>query len=145
MSRKSTMFGSGKKKAAPANNDLSHKIGDEMADGTIYAGISPDTMKPIYARPKDEPGTYNPRDATRRAKTIGGGFYVPTKNELNVLYKNRHKGKLRGTFNETGSNPAGWYWSSTPLILGDDAGTQRFSDGSRSSFRYYDSSLRLVR
>jgi hypothetical protein len=32
------------------------KIGDEMEDGTIYAGISPKTHQQIYVTPKDAPG-----------------------------------------------------------------------------------------
>ena len=134
---------------AEANDDAkgktAPKIGDEMADGTIYAGISPDTHKPMYARPKDESGTYNFNEAAKQAKNIGDGFHVPTRDELNVLYENRNKGKLKGTFSETGSYPAGWYWSSTP-DYGHLAWAQRFSDGFQSNVnRGIDSSLRLVR
>jgi hypothetical protein len=32
------------------------QVGEAMEDGTIYAGISPDTGKPLYATPKDELG-----------------------------------------------------------------------------------------
>ena len=35
---------------------------------------------------------------------------MPTKEELNVLFNNRAE---IGGFNETGSDPAGWYWSSS--------------------------------
>ena len=71
-------------------------------------------------------------------------FRVPTKGELNVLYENRNKGKLKGTFNETGSAPAGWYWSSSQTYL--TAWAQRFSDGHQSNdARIYYSSLRCVR
>lgn len=94
---------------AEANDDAkgktAPKVGDEMADGTIYAGISPDTHKPMYARPKDESGTYNFNEAAKQAKNIGDGFHVPTRDELNVLYENRSKGKLKGTFSETGCIP----------------------------------------
>ena len=31
------------------------RIGDTMSDGTIYAGISPETGKPIYTTPADAP------------------------------------------------------------------------------------------
>jgi len=68
---------------------------------------------PMYARPKDEPGTYSFNKAAKHAKHIGDGFRVPSKGELNDLYENRNKGKLKGTFNETGSNPSGWHWPST--------------------------------
>ena len=66
-------------------------------------------------------------------------------NELNVLYQNRNKGKLKGTFNETGSNPAGLYWSST--ANSSAAWAQFFSDGAQifNHLRTKDSSLRLVR
>jgi hypothetical protein len=128
-----------------SNSGKAREVGDETADGTIYAGISPDTLKPIYARPKDEPGIYSFNKAGKHAKNIGDGFRVPTQSELNVLYENRNKGKLKGTFNETGSYPAGWYWSSTPNsnLL---AWAQRFSDGLQNyGLRLGDSSLRLVR
>jgi hypothetical protein len=71
---------------------------------------------------------------------------VPSRGELDVLFENRHKGKLKGTFNETGSERAGWYWSSSPF--GDllSGWAQRFSDGSQDyDFKLVDSSLRCVR
>lgn len=48
-----------------------------------------------------------------------------------MRWENRNKGKLKGTFNETGSGPAGWYWSFSPY--GGNGWTQRFSDGFRVS------------
>ncbi len=132
---------------APANDTAKIKttpeIGDEMADGTILAGYY--EGKPLYARPKDESGTYTFNTAAKQAKDVGGGFHVPSKGELNVLWENRDKGKLAGTFNETGSYPAGWYWSSSPYYL-ISGWAQRFSDGLQdSNFRHDVSSLRLVR
>jgi hypothetical protein len=140
----------------PVANDSAAKgktapeIGDEMADGTIYAGISPDTHKPMYARPKDESGTYTFNEAAKHAKNLEAhghhDFRAPSKGELNVLWENRNKGKLAGTFNETGSYHAGWYWSSTPGS--NSAWAQRFSDGYQN-FNYFRwngySSLRCVR
>jgi hypothetical protein len=63
-----------------------------------------------------------------------------------VLFQNREKGALKGTFNVTGSYPSGWYWSGTPL-LDYLAYGQRFSDGLQSYnvLRNYDSSVRCVR
>ena len=112
--------------------------------GTIYAGISPDTHKPMYARPKDESETYSFDEAAKQGKNIGDGFRVPTIRELGVLWENRNKGKLKGTFNKSGSDSAGWYWSSTPLNFYDTL-AQRFSDGNQGLSRYGLSSLRLVR
>lgn len=40
-------------------------------------------------------------------------WYVPARDELDVLYTNRNAGDLNGTFDESGSLPAGYYWSSS--------------------------------
>ena len=70
------------------------------------------------------------------------GWRLPTKDELNLIYKNRDK--IPG-LNLSGSHPAGWYWSSTPSY-DDLAYDQRFSDGAQSDFlRNLDSSVRCVR
>jgi Protein of unknown function (DUF1566) len=134
--------------APPVKKTVSPEIGDEMPDGTIYAGISPDTGKPMYATPKDAPGTYRFNKAAKYAKKLDAqghkDWRVPTKNELNVLYQNRDKGKLKGTINETGSYPAGRYWSSSQS--NGHAWGQRFSDGDQ--YDYFSdviSSLRCVR
>ena len=137
----------------PAANDSAAKaktapeIGDEMEDGTILAGYY--EGKPLYAMPKDAPGTYTFNEAAKYAKNIDAhghhDFRAPSKGELDVLYENRDKGKLKGTFNETGSDPAGWYWSSSPFNY-FSAWAQRFSDGRQYVYpRLIDSSLRCVR
>jgi len=120
-----------------------------MEDGTIYAGVSPDTGKPMYATPADAPTTFTFKKAAKYAKNLDAhghkDFRVPTKSELNVLYQNRDKGKLKGTFNETGSDPAGWYWSSSQTS-NIKAWDQRFSVGCQYyHFRLISSSLRCVR
>jgi Protein of unknown function (DUF1566) len=126
------------------------QVGDEMPDGPIYAGISPDTHQPMYATPSDAPGTYTFNQAAKYASKLDAhghhDFHAPSKGELNLLWENRNKGKLKGTFNETGSDSAGWYWSSSP-DLNDYAWAQRFSDGDQDNdfLRYYGSSLRCVR
>jgi hypothetical protein len=121
-----------------------------MEDGTIYAGISPDTNKRMFAAPKDTPGTYRFSEAAQYAKNLDAhghnDFYVPTAGELNVLWQNRNKGKLAGTFNQTGSGTAGWYWSSSRNNGDIGAWAQRFSDGRQSfNFTLCNSSLRCVR
>jgi Protein of unknown function (DUF1566) len=138
-------------KTHPASGDTASgpTPGDAMPDGTIYAGISPESHKPMYTTPCDAPGTYTFNEAAKYASRLDAhgyhDFHAPTRGELNVLWKNRDKGKLAGTFNVTGSYPAVWYWSSSP----DDftsGWAQRFSDGSQLNyFRFYASSLRCVR
>jgi len=107
--------------------------GDVMPDGTIYAGISPDTNQPMYAAPEDAPVSMDFNAAAKYAKTLQVGdkkdFRVPSKAELNVLFQNREKGALKGTFNLTGAVEGGWYWSSTPSPVLDITHAQRFSDG----------------
>jgi len=139
----------GFKKLPPDRIGYPTEIGDEMEDGTIFAGISPDTGKAMYATPRDASGTYTFNEAANYAAKLDAhghkDFRVPTKNELGVLYENRNKGKLKGTFNETGSNPAGWFWSSSQINLYDAWG-QRFSDGYQGfNYRYDVSFLRCVR
>lgn len=128
------------------------KIGDVMKDGSIFAGVSPDTCKGMFAMPADAPLSMTFDAAAKYArklsneKTLGhDDWRVPTKAELNVLFQNREKGTLKGTFNATGSFPSGWYWSGTPY--GDDvAYGQPFSDGLQTVYdRDFDSSVRCVR
>jgi Protein of unknown function (DUF1566) len=141
-----------------AANDTAEKakavpeIGDEMEDGTIYAGISPDTGKELYTTKNDTYFTYNFNQAAEYATDLNkqtshghDDWRVPSNGELNVLWKNRSKGKLAGTFNETGSYPAGSYWSSFPdcKLLGWG---QRFSDGVQGlNYTAHALSLRCVR
>ena len=122
------------------------KAGDRMADGTVYAGTSPDSNKPMYTTPADAPLTYTFNQAQKYAEKLDAhghkDWRAPTKAELNVLFKNR---AAIGGFNETGSNPAGWYWSSSQYNL-ISAWGQRFSDGHQDGYiKFNDSSLRCVR
>jgi hypothetical protein len=133
-----------------------------MPDGSIYAGISPDTNRRMYVTAKDAGLNFfqklfqnvlqrvfqQPLDssltttfnkAQKYAKNLNAhghkDWCLPTKAELNVLFENREKGALKGTFNLTGSECAGDYWSSTPNGDGHVWG-QRFSDGNQWG-RYY--------
>jgi hypothetical protein len=126
------------------------EVGDRMEDGTIFAGISPNTGKQMFALAADASLTMTFNKAKEYAAEAADAkgnksFRVPTKEELNVLFQNREKGALKGTFNLTGSSPAGYYWSSTPYD-GNSAWDQRFSSGDQNNFyRIYDSSVRCVR
>jgi len=132
------------KQSAANSNQLA--IGDKMPDGTVYAGVSPDTGKAMFATPEDAPLTMKWKAAMKYAKDLDAyghqDWRVPTKDELNVLFNNR---AAIGGFNVTGSNPAGWYWSSSTNDVWD-AWAQRFSDG-HQFFNYKDlhSSVRCVR
>src|SRR5438270_454680 len=103
----------------------------QLRDGTVEAGISPETGRTMYTTAADAPGTFT----FDEAKDYCAGFdanghhdwRVPTKNELNELFNNR---AAIGGFNESGSDPAGWYWSST-VNYSFTAWAQRFSDGAQ--------------
>jgi hypothetical protein len=120
------------------------KPGDRMADGTVYAGISPNTGKAMYTTPKDATLTMKWKAAVEYAAKLDAhghrDWRVPTKGELNVLFNNR---AAIGGFDVSA---AGWYWSSSQ-DANDDAWGQRFIDGSQTTF-YYDKnnylSLRCV-
>ena len=122
------------------------RIGAAMPDGTIYAGVSPETGEPMYATPKDAPLRLTFDQAAKHASKLDAHGYedwrVPTKGELNALFENR---AAIGGFDTTGSVPAGWYWSSS-RINNDFAWAQRFSDGFQYKDRRNDASaLRCVR
>ena|SRR5690349_18689243 len=140
-------------KAEPANDcalKAEPKPGDKMDDGTIYAGISPETGKPMYTTPADASLSIKWKQAMDYAAGLDAhghqDWRVPTRAELNVLYDNRDKGALKGTFNVTGSLFAGWYWSSTETFAHLAVWDQRFSDGLESWYEKDNfSSLRCVR
>jgi Protein of unknown function (DUF1566) len=131
----------------PDAYSMSTHPGARLADGTICAGLSPDTGRPMETPPSDAPGTY----AFDEAKAYCAGldvnghddWRVPTKDELKVLFNNR---VAIGGFNESGSEFGGWYWSSTESSSSYEASDQRFSDGYQgTASKGGHSSLRCVR
>jgi hypothetical protein len=112
------------------------KIGMKMKDGTYYVGVSPDTKQAMYAAPSDAPLKLSFKKAADYAQDleVGGkkGFRVPSEAELNVVRDALLQNKeMKKTFNLTGSDPDGWYWSSTPGNV-TSARCQRLSDGDQS-------------
>lgn len=103
-------------------------IGSKLADGTIIAGISPETGKIFYVLPADLPFTMEWETAMYQAvhfeglDHLDGTFRIPaeasvmiyrlpTRSELRVMYENR---ALIGGFSDAGEHePTGRYWSST--------------------------------
>ncbi|WP_366555332.1 DUF1566 domain-containing protein [Aquibaculum sediminis] len=93
----------------------------------------------VYAHVRAGDGDYNPDDGyTPNAFVLceelsahgHDDWYLPARDELDVLYTNKNAGDLDGTFNESGSFPAGYYWSSSEDI-NYGACYQRFSDGNQ--------------
>jgi hypothetical protein len=121
-------------------------IGEVMPDGTVYASVSPETGKAMFTTAADAPATCTFNQAQENAVKLDArgrrDWRVPTKDELNVLYQNR---AAIGGFEEPGSDPVGWYWSSSQFNEYIAWG-QRFSDGHQDfSNKSNVSSLRCVR
>jgi len=121
-------------------------IGAGMSDGTVYAGSL--NGKKIYTTPNDAPLTYTFKEVAQYAEQLNAQNFlghddwrVPTKDELNVLFNNR---AVIGGFDESGSYPDGWYWTSSPYnkFFG---WAQRFSDGKQEYGRDGFTSLRCGR
>jgi hypothetical protein len=123
-------------------------IGAVMKDGTVFAGISPDTGKAMFATPSDSSLTLTFNEAKdyvqgwNMLKALGhNDWRVPTKSELNVLFNNR---AAIGGFDESGSDTS-WYRTSSPSPW-FHAWSQRFSDGHQKHYgKCHPSSVRLVR
>jgi hypothetical protein len=98
------------------------KVGDVMRDGSIFAGVLPETGERVLIATKEMPrrGTFN--EAAKYAKELDAhghnDWRIPTLEELNVIYQNVEQGALRNLFNRTvesvGNDYPGWYMSSTP-------------------------------
>lgn len=129
---------------AETKNELSP--GDKMPDGTVYAGISPETGRPLYTTPADAPVTFTFDKAHDYAAGLDAhghkDWRVPTNDELNVLFDNQ---AAIGAFDLSGSEKAGWYVTSEASDETYACG-QRFSDGYRGTdFKELPASLRCVR
>jgi len=167
----------------------SPSIGADCADGTVYAGLSPDGNVPMYTTSADA-GTFtwnngnmsNNTTTSQTSNTTGeantnnlitldsdsgtggtqphqaaqycadltaGGhsdWYLPARNELNVLYTNRVAiGGFELAGGEYGPPAPSWYWSSTETSF-DNIWLQRFEDGSTATWnKYHGKSVRCVR
>lgn len=120
-------------------------VGAVMSDGTIFAGISPDTGQPMYTTQSDAPAVTKWHEALGYANKLDAhghkDWRLPTKDELKMMFNNR---AAIGGF-ETCSTPSGWYWSSSSNNAWQARG-RRFSDGSQGNLnKFHHSSFRCVR
>ena len=126
-----------------------------MADGTVYAGISPDTGREMYATPADAPLTYTFNEAAEHARKLNADKYlghddwrVPTRGELNVLFNSRTSiGGFTASMDRTDESRTVFYWSSPP-VTSEGCWVQDFHDGEQLIYNDYPSdraSLRCVR
>jgi hypothetical protein len=120
------------------------KVGDAVAEGPNKGWIYCETKKgdAFLVAPKDS-GVMQWREAMNYAARENSE--LPNREQLDAMYEARDTGALKGTFNVTGSNPAGWYWSATQYFT-SNAWCQRFSDGNQGNVSKDDrSSVRFVR
>ena len=93
-------------------------IGDRTPDGSIYAGISPDTGEKLFAAAADVPGVMTFVEADCFAKTLRVRGYkdwrLPAKGELKLLFNNRAQiGGFKTRKPHFFSAPTHRYWSCT--------------------------------
>ncbi|MBI3441706.1 MAG: hypothetical protein HY052_07925, partial [Proteobacteria bacterium] len=82
------------------------QVGDRMEDDSVFAGISPDTRKPIYVAPADESLSLTFNEAQKRAEEksqeTGTTYRLPSASELGEIFNNRAA---------IGGFSGSWYWS----------------------------------
>jgi len=140
--------------AASADTELPSlepAIGMKMTDGSYFVGISPDTNLPMYAAPSNAPRLMNYDNAAKYARDleVGGkkGFRVPSLAELYVLRKAIFMNEeLRKTFYLVGTQPDGWYHSSSQdipeLITAIDEWGEKYAPFAQGPT--YQKSMRLI-
>lgn len=128
------------------------QVGTKMDDGTVYAGISPETGEGLYVTPQDcpAPGYVKWQEAMKYAEELDVHNYndwrLPTKEEFGVLKTNQYKGALKGLFDKESGYPTGYYWSSDENFHKDSAYVQKFGGyGSCDFSKEYSASVRVVR
>lgn len=139
---------------AAEERERNPEAGQEMKDGTVFAGVDPKTGRKIFAAPRDENilVAFNEASACAQMRSaekyLGhGDWEVPSRAVLEVLYENRHKGVLAGTFQETHDQDgrSSFYWSAA-LFDAFHAYGRFFDLGvDVSSIAVYKQSVRLVR
>ncbi|MCE9507653.1 MAG: hypothetical protein K8R48_04970 [Alphaproteobacteria bacterium] len=96
------------------DNQNELKIGTRMPDGSIYAGVSPATNRPMYVSPHDQFGSFDRMawgEAVKAAKEKDAhghkDWRLPICGEVSVLFNNRAAIRV---FNATNANEGGNYW-----------------------------------
>ena len=78
--------------------------------------------------PHDLPETMTYNDAVKSVEKLGGGWRIPTLEELKLMYKNKDASFC--TKPSSGSDAPDWYWSSAPnRDYTSYVDIVRFSDG----------------
>jgi hypothetical protein len=101
----------------PTDHSAEPNPGDVMPDGTVYAGVSPESGIAMYVTPADVPHQITFDEAARYMAALNAhghhDWRLPSEAELLQIYRNRDRGALKDTFTTSGSSLARWYWSGT--------------------------------
>lgn len=123
------------------DDHIKKRIGEVQENGLLFAGISPETQKPFYTRPFDEPLHMHWNKAQQHTKE-NAPLRIPKPSELFVLFN--HRGKI-GHFNESSLYPDSWYWSADECPDKSHIKILRFGDGYQGQLTKDDyASLRLI-
>ncbi len=126
------------------------EIGQEMRDGSVYAGLTPDGKQRIFAMPEDIGVTKTFNDVAKAVDKLNTDQYLGRDDwkiagveVLQVLQENQNEGKLRHTFKEVAEDDEdgeNFYWSSTKNPNDpNQLHIIRFSDGEHNiGFKNYD-------
>ncbi len=112
------------------NIAAARKPGDQLENGTIYAGNG------FIAAPKDAPRLLDWDEGKRYCENLvtngHNDWQLPTKDQLDHLYQNRNTGDFAGTFvtTKSGVDWGHWYRSRTEWDSKAHAWNQNFTDGS---------------
>jgi hypothetical protein len=104
-------------------------IGEQMADGSVYGGLTRDGKHHIYAMPKDLSLSMIFNEAAKAVKQLNAGkalghsdWQIGSMEVMRVLKDNQSEGALKDTF-KTDYKATSGYWTSTQVYdpqLGDN-------------------------
>lgn len=120
------------------------KVGDVVQEGSNAGWIYCETKRGegFLVAPKDN-GVMRWHEAMNYVAQEKAELPMPE--HLAAMYETRDTGALKGTFNLTGSYPAGWYWSAAQHDI-NDAWCQNFHFGNQfKAMKDNRSSVRCVR
>ena len=112
------------------------KIGQKMKDGSIYAGLSPQTGAELFVMPSDASVKMDFNEAGKHMAQINKDkvfghqdWRLPGKAELSLLYHNRNKGHLKKTFEGKATGMDDFYMSASQTFCPNGSWVHRFADG----------------
>ncbi len=117
---------------ASAEKEANPEVGDQMQDGSVYAGLTADGKRQIFAMPEDFDVKLTFNEAAKRVAELNADhvlghddWQIPTLKSLSALQKNQNEGKFNDTFSTKGEG----YWSSTKYDYSDTVRIVFFPDG----------------